>query len=70
MGVQSGEHAANGVLEEGLVLDGLHVVVLDLGENLRERAEILQWEGAVPTALCQDALAGGEQRTHYQAECQ
>ena len=58
--IESGQHPSNRVLEQGLVLDGLDVIVLDLGEYLRERAEILERQRAVAAALREHALPDGK----------
>ena len=70
MGIEPREHAADGVLEQGLVLDGLDVVVLDLGEDLGERAQVLERQRALTGALSQHALAAGEQRAQDEPGCQ
>ncbi len=40
MGIESGQHAVDGLGDELLVLDGLDVVALDLAEDLAEGAQV------------------------------
>ena len=59
--VEPGQHPADRVLEQRPVPDRLDVIVLDLGEDLREGAEILQRQRCVVAALREDALSEGQE---------
>ena len=66
--VETGQHPADCVLEKRRVLDWLDVVVLDPGENLRERPEIIQRQGSCAVALREDALSDGQGYANRAAE--
>ena len=59
--VESGQHPADGVLEQRPVPDRLDVIVLDLGEDLREGAEILKRQRCTVAALRENALSESEE---------
>ena len=42
MGVEAGEHAADGIFQQLLVADGFHVVLLDAGEDLGKGAQLVE----------------------------
>ena len=58
--IEPGQHPADCVLEQRLVVDRLDVIVLDLGEDLREGAQILQRQRCLGVALREDALPDGQ----------
>src|SRR3569832_1929762 len=47
VGIEVGQHAADGVLQLGLVVHRLDIVALDLGEDLGEGAQIVERNGVV-----------------------
>ena len=64
--VEAGQHAPDGVLHQRLVIDVLDVVLLDLGEDFAERAQLLERQALRIPAAREHALTAGDRHAHEQ----
>ncbi|MCY1524751.1 hypothetical protein D9M68_596990 [compost metagenome] len=66
VGIQVRHHAGNGIVDQGLVVDGLDVVVLDGGEHVAQLPEFVQRQGTA--ALRDRCHAHAKQHTRHRTD--
>jgi hypothetical protein len=64
--VKSGDHAADGFLDQFLVVDRLDIKGFDRAEDIAELPQVFEWQGGARIALEESVYAAAETRRSQQ----